>query len=195
MAKNGFNAKFAILVNQNHDDIIEWKHFPRYWPFVRGIHRSPVNSPHKGQWREALVFSSICAWINSWVNNREVGYLRCQHAHYDVTVMTLVMSNQYPWCLRYIHTEPACWLIRPSWPNDFSWCLSLNMVYSCSDYYAMYTNWNVSEYVSKIYSTWELYKHQKRRYCMCIGTNYVTFVDVIHQRSHLEFKRILLPPV
>ena len=23
-----------------HDDIIEWKHFPRYWPFVRGIHRS-----------------------------------------------------------------------------------------------------------------------------------------------------------
>ena len=32
-----------------HNDIIKWKHFPRYWPFVRGIHRSPVNSPHKGQ--------------------------------------------------------------------------------------------------------------------------------------------------
>ena len=32
-----------------HDDIIKWKHFSRYWPFVRGIHRSPVNSPHKGQ--------------------------------------------------------------------------------------------------------------------------------------------------
>ena len=31
-----------------HDDVIKWKHFPRYWPFVRGIHRSPVNSPHKG---------------------------------------------------------------------------------------------------------------------------------------------------
>ena len=28
--------------------------------FVRGIHRSQVNSPHKGQWREALMFSSIC---------------------------------------------------------------------------------------------------------------------------------------
>ena len=25
------------------------KHFPRIWPFVRGIHRSPVNSLHKGQ--------------------------------------------------------------------------------------------------------------------------------------------------
>ena len=31
----------------SHDDVIKWKHFPRYWPFVRGIHRSPVNSPHK----------------------------------------------------------------------------------------------------------------------------------------------------
>ena len=47
----------------DHDDVIEWKHFPRYWPFVRGIHRSPVNSPHKGQWRGALMFSLICVWI------------------------------------------------------------------------------------------------------------------------------------
>ena len=28
-----------------HDDVIKWKHIPRYWPFVRGIHRSSVNSP------------------------------------------------------------------------------------------------------------------------------------------------------
>ena len=32
-----------------HDDFIKWTHFPRYWPFVWGVHRSPVNSPHKGQ--------------------------------------------------------------------------------------------------------------------------------------------------
>ena len=56
-----------------HDDVIKWKHFPRYWPFVRGIHRSPVNSPHKGQWRGALMFSLICVWMNGWVNNREAG--------------------------------------------------------------------------------------------------------------------------
>ena len=30
-----------------HDDAIKWKHFPSYWPFVRGINRSPVNSPHR----------------------------------------------------------------------------------------------------------------------------------------------------
>ena len=45
-----------------HDDVIKWKHFPRYWPFVRGIHQSPLNSPHKGQWRRALIFYLICAW-------------------------------------------------------------------------------------------------------------------------------------
>ena len=41
-----------------HDDVIKWKHFPRYWAFVRGIHRSPVDSPHKDHWRGALIFLS-----------------------------------------------------------------------------------------------------------------------------------------
>ena len=70
-----------------HDDIIEWKPLPGYWPFERGIHRSPVNSPHKGQWHGALMLSLICAQMNSWVNTREAGDYRCHHAHYDVTVM------------------------------------------------------------------------------------------------------------
>ena len=53
---------FARIPKQNeHDDVIKWKHLPRYWPFVRGIHRPPVNSPHKGQWRGALMFSLI--WV------------------------------------------------------------------------------------------------------------------------------------
>ena len=60
---------------------------PRYWSFVRGIHRSPMNSLHKGQWRGALMFSLICAPINGWVNNREAGDLRRHRAHYDVIVM------------------------------------------------------------------------------------------------------------
>ena len=44
----------------DHDDVIKWKHFPRYWPFARGIHQSPVESPKKGQRRRALVFF-LCA--------------------------------------------------------------------------------------------------------------------------------------
>ena len=63
------------------------KHFPRYWPIVRGIHRSPVNSPHKGQWRGALTISLICVWMNDWVNNREAGELRRHRDHCDVIVM------------------------------------------------------------------------------------------------------------
>ena len=70
-----------------HDDVIKWKHFPRNWPFVRGIHRSPMNSQHKGQWREALMFSLICARITGWVNNGEAGDLLRYRAHSDVIVI------------------------------------------------------------------------------------------------------------
>ena len=56
-----YGYHFTDLVYTWHDDVIKWKHFPRYWPFVRGIHRSPVNSPHKGQWRGTLMFSLICS--------------------------------------------------------------------------------------------------------------------------------------
>ena len=76
---------------QEHDDVIKWKHFPRYWPLVRGIHRSPVNSPHKGQWRSVLMFTLICSWINGWVNNREAGDLKRHRANYDVTVMNTML--------------------------------------------------------------------------------------------------------
>ena len=60
-----------------------------------GIHRSPVDSPHKGQWRGALMFSFICVWINGWVNNREAGDLRRYRAHYDVTVMNVTKHQRH----------------------------------------------------------------------------------------------------
>ena len=132
-----FNSLCGTTSNKHHS--------LHYWSFVRGIHRWPVNSPHKGpvtrkklllmasscvrnsdnpsrdttihmmtssngnmfrvtgplraeftghrwipphksQWRGALIFSLICAWINGW-NNRKAGDLRLHRAHYDVTVM------------------------------------------------------------------------------------------------------------
>ena len=85
-----------LAVANSHDDVIKWKYFPRYSPFVRGIHRSPVNSPHKGQWRGALMFSLICAWINGWVNNREAGGLRHHRLHYDVTAMVIISKESLP---------------------------------------------------------------------------------------------------
>ena len=71
-----------VLIHVIHDDVIKWKHFPRYWPFVRAIHRSPVNSPHKGQWRGALMFPLIYAWINGGANNCEAGDLRRHYLLY-----------------------------------------------------------------------------------------------------------------
>ena len=74
------------------NELTWWRHqtetFSALLALCAGIHRSPVNSLHKVQWRGALMFSLIGAWISSWVNNCEAGDLRRQHAHYDVIVMT-----------------------------------------------------------------------------------------------------------
>ena len=70
-----------------HDDVIKWKHVPRYWPFVRGIHRSPVDSIPKGHWLGALIFSLICAWTNRWANNGAAGDLRRHRSHEHATVV------------------------------------------------------------------------------------------------------------
>ena len=69
----------------HHYDVIKWNHFPRYWPFVWGIHRWP-------EWRGASIFSLICVWINDWVNNGEAGDYRHYRGHYDVTVMIILLA-------------------------------------------------------------------------------------------------------
>ena len=92
---NSLDLISALLANI-HDDVFKSKHFPCYWPFVRGIHQSPVNSPHKGQWRGALMFSLICTRINGLVNNDGAGDLRRYRAHYDVIVMLISTWVWYP---------------------------------------------------------------------------------------------------
>ena len=62
------------------------------------------NSPHKGQWRGALMFSLICVWKNGWVNNREAGDFRRYRVHYDVTVMEYFHINDWK---------------KPTWPKGY----------------------------------------------------------------------------
>ena len=87
---NGFVLKAAIASTAKP----WWRHqmetFSALLSICAGIHRyrSPVNSPHKGQWCGALVFYLICVWLNGWENNRKAGDLRRYRAHYDVIVMT-----------------------------------------------------------------------------------------------------------
>ena len=101
--------------------------YPRYWSFVRGIHRPRVYSAHRGQWRGALMFSLICAWINGLVNNRDAGDLRRLHAHYDATVMNS--------CLLFISQPPSIVSLcqnngqsnRPNkYCGHFCWCIGLH---------------------------------------------------------------------
>ena len=122
-------------LGMTHDDVIKWKHFPRYWPFVRGIHRSPVNSPHKGQLRGALMFSLIWASINGWVNNCATGDLRRYRIHYDVTVMIFTggkrayVALSFCSCLKQI--APAVWFTK----HFFNFYLWLWKIHSFGHYY------------------------------------------------------------
>ena len=115
-----------------------------------GLHRSHINSPHKGQWRTALMFSLICAWTNGWVNNRDAGDLKRHRAHYDVTIMAPIKSlprtqaqkkcamiNTYRatfyLCLTHLFTQSVVIalldvnkaLLKRSWYMQSSWILSL----------------------------------------------------------------------
>ena len=107
---NFTECKLTSNCDQNftHDDVIKWKNFPHYWSFVRGIHQSPVNYPHKDQWRRALMFSLICTWRNVWENNHEAGDLRRHRAHYDVNVMSHNSLDSF-----------ALNFVDPAWPRTF----------------------------------------------------------------------------
>ena len=92
---------------------------------MRGIHQSLVNSPHKVYWHRALMFSLISVWTNGWVNNRDVGNLRCNRTNYDVIVMMLFIINK--------NTKPDIKQIFCFFLSNFSVCfMSLN-TYMISD--------------------------------------------------------------
>ena len=117
-----------------HNDVIKWKHFPRYWRFMRGIHRWPVNSSHKGQWHNFDVFFDL-RWINGSANNCEAGDLRRHHVHYDVIVMVNILCcntglTNLKWNSKshYLNFEhDTTWWVLGETPNlwfDFTRCRS-----------------------------------------------------------------------
>ena len=115
MGSTGYTVSCLLLIIWwTHDDVIKWKHFPRYWPFVRGIHRSSVKSLHKSQWCGAVLFSFICAWVYGWANSDEAGDLRRHRAYYDVIVMKLGS------CL-YVYTEIAQLILTHNVNNFMHW--------------------------------------------------------------------------
>ena len=86
---------------------------------MRKIHRSPVNFPHKGQWRGALMSALIYVWINGWVNNREAGDLRRYRDHSDVIVMNPPVTDMFP--LQRTSDAYLWWFARTSyWTGSWS---------------------------------------------------------------------------
>ena len=105
-----------------------WRHqmetFSELLAICAGNSPVPVNSPHKGQWRGALMFSLICARIIGWVNNGEVSDLRRQHAHYDAIVMTLFVAGlaSFDFALGFTGWYTIMILIRPSLVRGYVSC-------------------------------------------------------------------------
>ena len=64
-----------------------------------------VNSPHKGQWHGALMFSLICAWIDGCVNSHKAGDLRRHHTHFDTIVMYSIIFTMSQTCIMSTHVE------------------------------------------------------------------------------------------
>ena len=95
-----------------HDDVIKWKHFPRYWTFVRGIHRSRwmprTKASDAGLWCFLWCFLH---WINDWVNNRQAGDLYRYPTHFDVIVMVPMLRADSGPDLAYYQSK---WLMAES---------------------------------------------------------------------------------
>ena len=110
------------------------------------------DSPHKGQWRGALMFSLICALTNGWVNNRDAGDLRRRRAHYDVTVMVIKsihvdftksfaattsenedssyeLKSVYAWCA-------TIFLKSKYWSDSLFECLMLKPTYNPANFFS-----------------------------------------------------------
>ena len=114
-----------------------------------GEFTGPVNSPHNGQWRGALMFSLIWVWINGWVNNREAGVLRGYRAHYDVIVMERWVRNVQLWYDGYYHSTfiwiDCCECCYQQDDTEISFLIhctenTTKVVFS-------YANWSLGEYL------------------------------------------------
>ena len=109
-----FNVSFCLAYTNSR--VSWWRHqmetFSALLTICAGNSPVPVNSPHKGQWRGALVFSLICVWINGWVNNREAGDLRRYRAHYDVTVMSCDLRRCDTNVLQHLLSGTSIWYSR-----------------------------------------------------------------------------------
>ena len=89
-----------------------------------------MDSPHKSQWRWALMFSLICAWTTGWAKHRDAGDFRRHRDHYDITVIFISISkgcvvrrlgsiHHRQWITNWSHTLSALHANSVAWNNDW----------------------------------------------------------------------------
>ena len=89
-----------------HGDVIKWKHFPRYWPFVRGIHWSLVNSPHIVN--DFDVFFDLCL--------KKLLSKQLRHQWFGIPWHSLWCHCNVPGALR------VCQWFQPTLVQAMAWC-------------------------------------------------------------------------
>ena len=108
------------------------------------IHRSPMDSPHKGQWRGALMFSLICAWTNVWVNSLDAGNVICHRVHNDVIILSVHMDSSARFTYIFQRCSSSTWAIV--WFTNAGEVMSTDM--------------------GKLIRTWPRLNTRKRRPCV-----------------------------
>ena len=78
-----------------HDGIMTWKRFSQYRSFVRGIHRSQKDSPHKGPVVRSFNFPLMSALTNCWIKTVE-GQVK-----WNVLMLMWRLCNAYCFVLRF----------------------------------------------------------------------------------------------
>ena len=125
----------------------KWKHCPRYWPFVWGIHRSPVKSLHKGPaTRKMFPFDDVIMQLA--VSMCTVFPTICTHGLVVFCFGVVIGFNQVPLFLSYFtgivrilwlsserEVPPKLWykshLIRQyiCWSLRCSWSVACRVLY------------------------------------------------------------------
>ena len=72
---------------------MKWKHFPYFWTFFRGIHRSPMDSLHKGSVIQSFDISFAAILSKQFNRQSRVRCLKLSWCSFYATVMSCEVSK------------------------------------------------------------------------------------------------------
>ena len=165
---------FSLEISLAHDDVIKWEHFPHYWPFVREV---TGGFPAKDQWRGALMFSLMCAWMNGWVNNREAGDLRFSNSitvdHIATKFGTCHDSPAVVPCAKFCSDSCISTWMRAKWNFHHIWIVMEKLLVKWAPELTRYCDvqWPIFPMVSMDTVTWHWGRRVMEIVIICRAVN------------------------